>query len=52
MRLYSNDENNGYSAAVYGQKEEVISVGDLLNPLSPYGNSKKWNLIWILCKTL
>ena len=44
MRLYSNDSKLVIpsSAAVYGQKEKKsISVGDVLNPLSPYGNSKR-----------
>ena len=44
MRLYSNDAKLVIpsSAAVYGQKEnKSISVGDILNPLSPYGNSKR-----------
>ena len=44
MRLYSNDSQLVIpsSAAVYGQKgRKSISVGDMLNPLSPYGNSKK-----------
>lgn len=44
MRLYANESKLVIpsSAAVYGQKDKKsISVGDLLNPLSPYGNSKK-----------
>ena len=44
MRLYAKDAQLVIpsSAAVYGQKEEnPISVREKLNPVSPYGNSKR-----------
>ncbi len=44
MRLYANEAQLVIpsSAAVYGQKEKKsICIGDELNPVSPYGNSKQ-----------
>ena len=49
MRLYAKDSQLVIpsSAAVYGQKnEKSISVHDVLNPVSPYGNHKR------ICETL